>query len=93
MIAEGEENFVIPLHHNAPLPVTQRSSSVRPTEVVEIDLVDMNSMDKRDSEMESVDIDKDTDTTVGTPYRDALELVELERPPTEAYGSRKHLSR
>ncbi|KAJ9103256.1 hypothetical protein QFC21_002679 [Naganishia friedmannii] len=93
VITEGNNNFVIPLRHNAHLSATQRSSGVRPTEVVEIDLVDMNSMHKRDSEMESIDLDQDTDTTIGTPCRDALELIELQRAPTEAYGAGKHVAR
>ncbi|KAJ9119084.1 hypothetical protein QFC22_003575 [Naganishia vaughanmartiniae] len=86
----GENNFVIPLQHNAHLSATQRSSGARPSEVVELDLVDMQ---KGDLEMESVDLDNDTDTTIGTPCRNALELIELERSPPKAYAARKHIEK
>jgi hypothetical protein len=93
VIPSSENDFVIPLHHNAHLSATQRSSGARPTEVIEIDLVDMNSMHKHDSDMESIDLDKDTETTIGTPCRNAVELVELERAPKDVYGPQKHVTK
>jgi hypothetical protein len=92
VIPPSENDFVTPLHHNAHLSATQRSSGAR-TAVIEIDLVDMNSMHKHDSEMDSIDLDKDTETTIGTPCRNAIELIELERAPKDVYGPQKHVTK